>query len=109
MGHAGALIPSDVYQRLEAEEVNAIRVIDQTLASLEEARPLDISAELDFLGTLDWEELDDEAWHRLAVMFVEKVTAVKGPARGQPVITVDWTDAADTIRAAAQVLETVDA
>lgn len=98
LGHKSPKIAPDLYLRYEEREVDAIRVIDRTLASLDEVKPLDIAAELEYLSAVNWDEFDAEAWREAVVYFVERVTVKKGPRKGQPVVEMTWTPAAGFIR-----------
>lgn len=92
------VVAPDVFFALDAEQADAIAIIDRTLATLDEARPLDISAELAFLEAVDWEAFDDAAWREAAVYFIERVDVGKGERKGQPQIIVTWSQAARLIR-----------
>lgn len=98
LGHKSPKIAPDLYLRYEEREVSAIRIIDQTLASLDEVKPLDITAELEYLSAVNWDEFDAEAWREAVVYFVERVTVKKGTIKGKPRVDVGWTDAARFIR-----------
>jgi len=103
IGERGHLIPADVYARLEAEKVEALRIVDRTLATLDDAPSLDVSTELAMLEGIDWDAFDAEAWRQAAALLIEKVTARKGTKRGQPAVEVMWTPVADAILAATSV------
>ena len=94
------VVPHEVYAAIEAEKAQAIAIIDRTLATLEEVRPLNISAELAFLEGVSWEDYDDEAWRRTVVLLIERVTVRRGVRKGEPRVEIQWTPAAETIRVA---------
>lgn len=97
LGERGKLIASDVYQRLEQEKVDALRIIDRTLATLEEEKPLDLRAEMEFLEGVNWDEFDDEAWREAASVLIEEVSVRKGNAKGKPIVQIKWTPVASVI------------
>lgn len=96
------VVPYDVYMALEAEKVQALGIIDRTLATLDEVRPLDISGELAFLERVDWDLFDDQAWRQAVVLLIERVVAGKGEKKGAPRLEITWTPAAELIRATLQ-------
>jgi site-specific DNA recombinase len=96
------VVPYEVYLQLEAENVQAIAIIDRTLATLAEVKPLDISGELAMLEAARWDlvEEDDPIWRGAAVLLVERVTVKKGPVKGKPLVEITWSPAAAVIRQA---------
>lgn len=96
------VVPYEVYMQLEAENVQAIGIIDRTLATLAEVKPLDIAPELAMLEAARWDlvEEDDPLWRGAAVLLVERVTVRKGPMKGKPVVEIMWSPAAALIREA---------
>lgn len=97
MSRGRGVVPHDVYMALEAEKVQALGIIERTLATLEEAKPLDISAELAVLEHVDWDLCDDQAWRQFVVLLIERVVAGKGEKKGAPWLEITWTPAAELI------------
>ncbi len=85
------LVPPDVYHRLEAQDAEALRILDSELRGLEEAPPVPtLERELAFLGSesarlprapLDHESFDLEAWQEFARLFIERVIVHRRPGR----------------------------
>lgn len=92
------VVPYEVYAAAEAEKVQALTIVDRTLATLEDLRPLDVSAELAFLELVNWDDYDDEAWRGTAMLLIERVTVRRGEKKGAPVVEIRWTPAARVIR-----------
>lgn len=69
------VIPEDVYLGLEADEVQAIRRIEEELASLPAERPhADTAALLAQVAAVDWPTLDREGWRAMLVLLVDRIT-----------------------------------
>jgi hypothetical protein len=104
-------IPAELYARLEAEEVQAIGIINNALKSLDEVKLLDISAELAWLEgrSLDQADFDLEAWQEFARLFIEKVVIHRpeGTRSTRWKLNLDiqivWTPAASLIKEAAGI------
>jgi hypothetical protein len=97
LGHDGLIAP-DVYQRYEAREVEAIRVLDRALASLDELPNIDVSREIELLESANWSDFDYEAWRQAASLLIERVTVRRTVARGKPIVAIDWKSSASTLR-----------
>lgn len=95
-------VPFEVYTALDNEKAQAITIIDRTLATLEEVRPLDISGEMAALEGARWElvQADDPLWRGAAVLLIERVTLRRGDVKGKPRVEISWTPAAAVIREA---------
>lgn len=102
MDRGRGVVPHEVYAQLEAEKAQALEIIDRTLANLREVKALDISAELAALEMARWEEVeqDDPLWRGAAVLLIDRITVTKGEKRGEPVVSIAWTPAAQLIRTA---------
>lgn len=97
MSRGRGVVSPELYASLEAEKVQALSIIEHTLKTLEEVRPLDISRELEALQGIDWDDFDDQAWRETAVLLIERVELQKGAVKGKPVVTIKWAQAAELI------------
>lgn len=90
------VIPEDVYRLLEKAEADAIRLIEQELAELPTAPPLEaLEQQLAALASLDWSRLDDAEWRRVALLLIDRITV-----SDHNVWTVTWRAEAERLRLA---------
>ena len=90
------LVPEDVYRELEGEEVEAITVIERTLATMPVNPPeMNVSPILEALGGFTWDDLTFEGWRQVAILLISKVVI-----HGRGDFSIEWVPAADELRKA---------
>lgn len=96
LGMAGASIPEDVYRSLEAEEANAVMMLERELESLpEETAVVDVMGMMDALHSVAWEDFDNDDWRQLLSLLISRIDV-----KGKDDIIVEWQPAASILRAA---------
>lgn len=96
----GGSVDKSVYDALDAEEVQAIRVIERALDALPAEPPrINLQARLNEIAGLNLADLDAAGWRRVVVLLVERIAV-----HGKGDYTVTWRPEAETVRRAVATL-----